>query len=777
MRQSSNSRFRQTSSLGIALSLFALTVAPARSDEPPPDNTRVEKVTVTAQKRVQDSQDVPASVSTINGKKAKDLGVNTTDKLAEFVPDVSIGMPSGQGNQPIVTIRGVGNNDFNTNNAGPNGVYADEVYLSSPSAQTFQTFDLQRIEVLRGPQGTLYGRNTSSGLINFISMKPDDELSVSLSASYGSYDTEEESGFFNAPTGDNSAARIAFIRDSSEGFMKNLLNGDQVSGSNSFAVRGEWEVKPTQDFSLLFNLHGGAVDDLPTEYHQVGTTQGALSFTPCSESDINAHLCTDTFGYSGPAKLYDGNYNRTQHLNVKNEGASVHADYEWGGVALTSITAFEHNTKLHPEDSDASPFRLLEIDYGVRSNTFTQELRASASGDKYNWLFGLYYLNETLKQNQTIDIFLDADLICGAFCGDNPFPGDPTTAFAQIGKGISDQKTRSYAAFGQADYEILDRTHLTLGGRYTTETRDFNVVGLWTSQDGGMDNFDPFQQLWAFNHSITDDGFSWRVALDHRFDETLMAYASVATGFKSGGFNGGFLDVNPVNAAAQAEPIRPEKNLAYEVGLKSDLFDKRLRANIAAFYYDYTDLQVLNLVIPAGGSGFPVTVLQNAPQSTIKGVEFEGIAKPFKNFTLTANASWLDAKIDKFVNSIGGVVDYSGNTLPLAPKFSFTGIADYSVPLGGGDYIDLLGSASYKSKVFFDLANDPLITQEGLWLFSARASYVINDGQWVFSIYGHNLSDEKYLNESFDLTQTFGFLEQIVGPPLTVGAEVQFHYN
>jgi iron complex outermembrane receptor protein len=186
---------------------------------------------------------------------------------------------------------------------------------------------------------------------------------------------------------------------------------------------------------------------------------------------------------------------------------------------------------------------------------------------------------------------------------------------------------------------------------------------------------------------------------------------------------------------------------------------------------------VLNLVIPAGGSGFPVTVLQNAPQSTIKGIEFEGIAKPFKNFTLSANASWLDAKIDKFVNSIGGVVDYSGNTLPLAPKFSFTGIADYSIPLGGGDYIDLVGAASYKSKVFFDLANDPLITQEGLWLFSARASYVINDGQWAFSVYGHNLSDEKYLNEAFDLTQTFGFLEQIVGPPLTVGAEVQFHYN
>ena len=778
MGQTFISRLRRTSSLSLALSLVALSLIPARADEPPADPSKIEKVTVTAQKRIQDAQDVPASVSTLGGKKAKDLGVNTTDKLAEFVPDVSIGIPSGAGNQPIITIRGVGNNDFNTNNAGPNGVYADEVYLSSPSAQTFQTFDLQRIEVLRGPQGTLYGRNTSSGLINFISNKPDiGDFSAGFAGSYGSYNTQEESGFINLPTSDDSAARFAFIRDTSDGFMKNLVNGDRVSGTDSFAARGQWAVNPSDNFTLLFNLHGGAVDTLPTEYHQVGTAVNPFDplfgAPPCSAADIKAHLCVDTFGYSGPKNQYEGNYNRTQHLNVKNKGASVHGDYTFGNVTLTSITAFEHNTKLHPEDSDASPLRMLEIDYGVRSNTFTQELRAAGGGEKYNWLVGLYYLNETLKQDQTIDIFLDADLICGAGCGDNVTPGNPLGAFAQIGNGISDQKTRSYAVFTQGDYEIFDRTHLTLGGRYTIEDRDFDVVSLWTSQNGGINNYDPFQQLWAFNESIEDKGFSWRVALDHRFDETVMVYASVATGFKSGGFNGGFLDVDPINAAAQAEPIKPEKNLAYELGVKTDLLDKKLRLNLSGFWYDYTNLQVLNL-INSPASGFPLQILSNAPKSTIKGVELEAIAKPFENFTLTANASWLDAKIDEFAT---GVANFSGNTLPLAPKFSTTVIADYTIDLGGGDGIDLIGSASYKSKVFFDLANDPLIAQSGYWLFDARASYVLNDGQWTFSVYGHNLGDEQYDNFAFNLSQTFGFLEQIVGPPLTVGAEVTFRYN
>jgi iron complex outermembrane recepter protein len=528
---------------------------------------------------------------------------------------------------------------------------------------------------------------------------------------------------------------------------------------------------------LLFNLHGGAVDTLPMEYHQVGTAEfpfdPLFGAAPCSNADIKAHLCVDTFGYSGPKNLYEGNYNRTEHLNIKNEGASVHGDYRFGNVTLTSITAYEHNTKLHPEDSDASPLRLLEIDYGARSNTFTQEVRFAGEDEKHHWLVGLYYLNETLKQDQTIDLFLDADLICGPGCGDNVTPGNPIGAFAQIGRGISTQKTRSYAIFTDADYEIFERTHLTVGARYTHEDRDFDVVGLWTSQNGGIDNFDPYQQLWTFSHSIKDDGFSWRLVLDHRFDETMMAYASVSTGFKSGGFNGGFLDVDPVNAAEQAEPIKSEQNLAYEIGVKTDLLDNKLRLNLAGFWYDYSDLQVLNLVT-SPASGFPLVVLDNAPESTIKGIELESIAKPFENFTLSVNAAWLDAKIDKFAT---GIVDYSGNTLPLAPKFSLSAIANYSIPLGNGDAIDLVGAASYKSKVFFDLANDELIAQDGFWLFDARASYVIGDGQWALSVYGRNLSDEEYRNFAFNLSQTFGFLEEIVGPPMTVGAEIQFRYN
>ena len=255
-----------------------------------------------------------------------------------------------------------------------------------------------------------------------------------------------------------------------------------------------------------------------------------------------------------------------------------------------------------------------------------------------------------------------------------------------------------------------------------------------------------------------------------------MAYASFSTGFKSGGFNGGFLDVEPTTAAAQVAPVRSENNKAYEIGFKSDLLDDRLRLNASAFYYDYKDLQVHTLVNPPGG--LPADVLDNAQKSTIKGIDVEAIAKPVENLTLSVSAEWLSAKLDEYVSSRGPALqDYSGNTLTNAPKFALTGIAEYTIPLGNSDAIDLLASASYRSKVFFDPANDPLIAQEGYWVVNSRATYVMDGGKWEFAVYGQNLTDEQYLNMAFNLQSSFGFLQQIVAPPLTVGVEASFHFD
>jgi iron complex outermembrane recepter protein len=747
-----------------------------------PSSGKIEKITVTAQKRAQNAQDIPSTVNALTAKNIKDLGITSSDKIAEFVPGVTIALPSGQGNQPIIAVRGVGNNDFNTNNSGPNGIYSDEVYLSAPSSQTFLTFDLDRIEVLKGPQGTLYGRNTSGGAINFITNKPGDDFAMGGTASYGSFNTWSAEGFINAPTGDTSAGRISGVWNSSDGYMRNLLNGERVSGMDGFALRGQWLVKPAEGLDILFNVHGSAVDTLPTEYHHVGALD-PLTFGPCSQAQIEAYECIDAFGYQGPRDRYKGNYNRTEHLDNESLGGSVRGDYDFGSVTLTSISAIEHNDKLHPEETDAGPLRLVEADWGVESDTFTQEFRLAGEGENLHWLVGLYYLDETLQQNQAIDILHSLDEVFGV-----PGAGDcppiinvtsPVCAFT--GRSQSNQDTTAYALFGQTDFEILERTRLTLGGRFTNESRDFRLVGTISGQEGGDGNYGAPQELWTggFDDSIDKSAFSWKAAIDHRFTDKVMAYASFSTGFKSGGFNGGFLDVNEDLASLQATPVRPETNNAYEIGLKSDLLDDTLRLNVSAFYYDYKDMQLHTLV---QSGGFPVDVLDNAQKATFQGVDVEVVSKPFENLTVRLTAEWLEATLDEFVSTRDDPSDtieppdFSGNTVPNAPDFSFTGLADYTIPLGGGDAIDLLASASYRTKVFFDPSNDPLIVQEAYWVVNARAAYTIDDGRWQLAVFGRNLTDEEYLNMAFNLQSSFGLLQEIVAPPLTVGVEASFHY-
>ena len=475
------------------------------SGQPATDQSKVEKVVVTAQRRAQNAQDVPGTVTAIGSKNIKGLGIDSSDKIAEFVPGVTISLPSGQGNQPIIAIRGVGNNDFNTNNSGPNGVYSDEVYMSAPSAQTFQAFDLERIEILKGPQGTLYGRNTSGGAINFISNKPGDDFAFGATGDYSSYNSYALQGFINVPTGDNSAARVAAIWNKSDGFMRNLEDGERVSGTDWYAARALWEVKPTEKFSLLLNFHVANVDALPTKYHRLGALQfNGVDFDACSAADINAGLCTDVFFEGGPTDLYKGNYNRKEHLDVENQGGSATVKFDMGDVTLTSITAYEHNDKLHPEDSDSSRRNLLEIDWGVTSNTFTQELRLSGETEKMNWVAGLYYLGETLKQNQSIDLFHDLDFVYGPPFGECNLALITlfTNFCAQTGHSLSEQETTAYAVFGQTDFEILDKTRLTLGGRYTSESRDFSVDGTIVGQSGGTGIFSAPLTLWGGGSTI-----------------------------------------------------------------------------------------------------------------------------------------------------------------------------------------------------------------------------------------------------------------------------------
>ncbi|HXV01584.1 MAG TPA: TonB-dependent receptor [Caulobacteraceae bacterium] len=750
-------------SLGALIAMAGAAGAATRPDERQAA-AEVEAVVVTAERHSENIQNVPISIQAFGAKDIESLGIKSSVDLGAVTPNVDIALVAGPGNQPIITIRGIGLNDYDTNNAGPNGIYVDEVYLSSPSSQSFQTFDLARIEVLKGPQGTLYGRNTSGGAINFITNRPTDEFTGNFHAEYGSFNTFNFEGAVGGPIAPGLDGRIAFVKNNSSGFVHNDLTGNDENGANNYAVRLELQAKPTNDLTLLFNLHGGQVDNRPTEYRHIGDLDPA-TFAQCSVADSYAGKCVDIFGYGTPADFYRGAFNRQEHLKVNSLGASMRADYALGTITLTSLSAFEHNDKLHPEDSDASPNRLLEINFGVKSNTFTQELRASQTTDRYNWVAGAYYLHEDLKQNQPIFILLDGDKFFG---GPGSADGIAFQAFDR-----SDQITDAYAAFGQGSYALTSRLKLTLGGRFTEEERGFQYDGSVQFQSGGMDHFGPLIALADTRESLRDSAFSWRAAVDYRLGEGILAYASVSTGFKSGGFNGSFLSLVPAEIALQLQPIAPEHVTSYEVGVKSTLFDNRLLFDAAAFYNDYRDLQVFTLV--TSGAGLPVNVLTNARKAHTEGIEAQMVARPVHALTASVQVGFLQTRLDQFVSHVDPAQpDFSGNQLPNSPRFSLASLLDYRIPIGPGA-LDLQFSTTYKSHQFFDTSNDPYTTQGGYWLENARIAYSPAGAHWEVAGYVRNLSDRKYYLDAFDLTFV-GFIQGIIGAPRTFGAELNYRF-
>jgi iron complex outermembrane receptor protein len=592
------------------------------------------------------------------------------------------------------------------------------------------------------------------------------------------------------------------VKNNSGGYTRNALNGQRDNGANNVAGRAQLQWKPTENLTILANVHGGSVANRPAEYRHLGDLDPATVIAPagvvpfggvqCSVAQTDAGQCVDMFGYGTPKNFYGGAFNRTQHLQVHNWGGSLRADWIVNDllpqpIIFTSLSAFEHNDKLHPEDSDASPNRLLEINFGVRSETFTQEFRATQTGDTYNWVFGLYYLGENLHQNQPLFLFQDADIFFDPFTG-VPGSGD---GIAEIANDHSRQITNSYAAFGQGSWEFAPKFKLTFGARFTGESKSFQYAQDVQVQSGGINNYTPPIPTVpppgeSFNKKLSNDAFNWRGALDYQATDAIMAYASIATGFKSGGFNGSFLgnlpfpDPNQVNA--QLQPIAPEKVRTYEVGVKSSFFDDHLQVDAAAFYNDYRNLQIFILSpIPAPPpiNFILVNILSNAKKAHMEGLDLSVIGKPMDNLTLSAQLGLLQSKIDSNeqigVDALGNPTFDHGKQTPISPHVTLSTLADYRVPLEEGA-LDFQLSANYKSFQFFDLSNDPYTTQRPYWIENARIGYSFDDDQWEVAAFIRNLSGQHYLVDAFDLTAPFGLIQGIMGAPRTYGAELNFNF-
>lgn len=729
-----------------AVAISSLNLASAQTDDDSAPRV-FDAITVTAQKVEENSQDVPISISTFTGDALNEVGVSGTDDLGNLIPGLELGRTNGEGSQLIVFLRGSGLNDYNSNNAGPVALYADDVYISSPALTPFQFFDIERLEVLKGPQGTLYGRNTTGGAIKAVSNKPTDEFELSARAMIGEFESSELEVAISGPITDTVKARFAAQKSDSDGYGTNSLDGSSTNGYDIFSWRSTVDVEPNDEFRLRINLHGAT-----------NTSESASpNFLPYPEGTGSI---IEGLGYFGTGDPFIGEYEPIDDNDLESVGAYVDMEWQLGDLTLTSVTAYDELDNFNVDHTDAAPLQVLDFRFGVDSETFTQELRLAGNSDKLNWLAGAYYLTEELTQDQTVDILRVLRDFPVEEGGTGGFP-DPDN-FVVFVRNENIQETDTYAVFGQVDYALSDQLTLTVGGRYTSEEKKFDASAQIEEPLLG----DPIPLYDEPDLSIEDDAFSWKIGLDYQVSEDMLLYASAARGFKSGGFNGGFiaLEEDPV---AALDPIDPEFVTAYELGVKSEWLDNLLRVNGAVFLNETTDLQVFTLSL---ASDPPTLLLENAADAKVFGAELDLTAYPTDGLLLNLSAAYLDSELENYTTDAGA--DLSGNQLTFTPEWSVSGLARYDHDLGSRGSVYAQTSFSYKDDQFFSTDNDPIVGQEAYTVVNARFGYETPDGRFGLAVFGKNITDETYLTNVFDIGPLFGWYQRFYAPPEMWGVEM-----
>ncbi len=738
MAATTTRRFRPATRLLLgAAALIGASPALAQDQAAEPEQTGVGDIVVTAQRRAQNLQDVPVSVTAFDAELIREAGFTNSLSIGDQVPNLEI---KTFGGVPNIFIRGVGNNDFNSSSVGPISVYRDDVVVASTGSQIFSLFDLERIEVLRGPQGTLFGKNTTGGAIQFFSRLPGNELEGYVRLGYGRFDLFEAEGAVSLPLSDTLAVRVAGLVRRRDGERVNLFDDSDAINVDEAAVRAIFRWRPDTLTDIRLSVGGGRDRSDYLNPKPLGTGPGA----------------TNIFGYADPAPNDPRilNFDADSRNHSDNFFISLNASRDFGPFTLRSITGYDESQIDNRVDVDGSPLRVDQITFLTDTWQFSQELQLAYDSRRFDAIFGLYYFRENLQGDSDADLLGELDAIGASL---------PLITRAS-------RRNTSYAAFAQGTYSITDALRLTLGGRYTVDRvrsqhRADLIPGYFTSApDGAPIPLVPFARL-----RDNFDAFSWRAAIDYDLADDILAYASASRGFKSGGFNIGI-----ITSVAERTQVDPEYLTAYEVGLKMRLFDRRLRFNLSAFYYDYTDLQVLS--VNQQGTGVPTLGLDNAADATIKGLEVELLAVPVESLNLGLNFGLLDAEYRNYTSgaidpTTGQPRDFSGNRLPGAPRFTLSSFVQYSFPLGSFEG-RLRAEYNFTGKKYYNNAEDELISsRDGYGLLNLRATLAQGEGRWELSAWMRNVTDEEYLIDATDL-RDFGFIPQYYGERRTWGLDL-----
>ena len=777
-------------------------------------------IVVTANKREQNLNDVGMTVTAISGDDLDERRITSVQDIAAAIPGLKFA-ESGAGT-PIYTLRGIGFNEESLGVYPSVSVYTDEVPLPFPVLALRAAFDLQRVEALKGPQGTLFGQNATGGAINYIAAKPTDTLEYGADISYGRFNDISGNAFISAPLGAPGAGgvRLAVTAANSDGWQRSLTRpGDRNGAQKYLAGRLTIDVNPTETLRLLATFTAWqdksepqAAQLIAVRAQNPGAVQPGVRAAPFGTRDPRSADWTTTANYSVFRNVAIGDFtvvprttpDLTPRSNRKFIQGALRADLDLGDVAtLTSITSYLDFSQHLYSDKDGTAQAVANIGDGLADiRSFNQELRIANQGSgPFRWVLGANYEKSRTFEDQALTFA-------------NGSSSAPGTLFINTTGSEVLQNIRNYAGFANAEYDIADTLTLKLGGRYTNSRNRaelcskgngdglvsvlFNIIGGFSGN--------PFTPIgvngcYVLNargvpgdrilDTLSEDNFSWRAGLDFKPSDDVLFYANVSRGYKAGSF--------PTLASADFKAYRPvvqESVLSYEAGFKASLADRLIQFNGAAFYYDYTDKQIRGKVVDPI---FDVLdTLLNVPKSEVMGAEAELTVRPATGLDFVGSVTYLDSKVKtnggaRFVgptaygNSCGtttvpGPCDFTGSELPFTPKWSYSLGAGYRHDLGGSTVIlgvDLRGQSSSVSTLngrsiqFRNLANDrrapgialPFVIPNYV-VVDARAGYEFGEGRYKVMIWGKNVFNKYYVtNAAHYLDTTVRF----TGQPATYG--------
>ena len=781
---------------GASLLVLAASDAQAQSTPPPAGTAAAPAATpsstdesgdiiVTAQKRSENINKVGMSITAQTGDQLLQKGITSTADLAKIVPGFTF--EGAVGVQPVYSIRGIGFHDTSLASGQTVAIYSDEVPMPFALETIGADYDIERVEVLKGPQGTLFGQNSTGGAVNYVAAKPTENFQAGLDASYGRFATSDIAGFLSGPITDTLRARIAFRSVQGDGWQQRygvvpLGNG---TGSSTLGKQNrlsgrvllDWTPTDRLKISLNFNLRRDRSDSQVAQMIRLNPSSAANPLPA-------GILAFPTAPANDRAAAWDPGVDYAQNNRWKE--ATGRIEYDAGGATITSISAYQkYNRDMPAQEADGTPYKALQYAISGRVETYYQELRAS--GRLFglgNWIVGANYEHDNTSELSNVTNTLATSRILFGL----PNPGSTN---------FSSNKISTYGIYANADYPVLPNLSLQAGIRYTKSDRantgctmdrgdgSFSAIFLAIQTalaaagakkspivpipPGGCVTLDSTFTPTLFTGKLNEDNVSWRVGLNWTAIPGTLIYANVSKGYKSGSF-----PLAPAASVAQFVPVPQEELLAYEAGIKSKI-GRTFQINASAFYYDYTNKQIGGTYIdPVFGK---LSKLVTIPKSRVYGFELSADWRPLPGLTLSPSATYMNTLIlGSFSNFTpqGIVQDFGGESFPYAPRWQANGSAEYKGSISSGWSAFIGGNVSYQSRTNAALGQAPIYDLKAYTLVDLRAGIESKSGAYRFSVWGTNVFDTFYVLKA---GRSFDFDTRITGQPARYGISLSYRFR